>query len=56
MTQGRNVLFWRWCNKERAGRCLIPGNIQGQVGQDSEQPALLENVPAHLKGLGLEDL
>ena len=30
----------------------IPGNIQGQVGQGSEQPGLVEDVPAHCRGVG----
>jgi len=34
----------------------IPGNIQGQVGQGSEQPDLVEDVPAHCRGVGLDDL
>ena len=29
---------------QRGGRCPIPGNIQGQVGQGSEQPDLIEDV------------
>ena len=41
---------------QRGGRCPIPGNIQGQVGQDSEQPDLAEDVPAHCRGVGLGDL
>jgi len=36
--------------------CPIPGNIQGQVGQDSEQPDLVVDVPAHCRGVGLDDL
>jgi len=32
-----------------------PGNIQGQVGQGSEQPDLVEDVPAHCRGVGLGD-
>jgi len=36
---------------ERGGRCPIPGNIPGQVGQGSEQPDPLEGVPAHCRGL-----
>jgi len=35
---------------------LIPGNIQGQVGWASEQPVLVENVPFHCRGFGLDDL
>jgi len=34
----------------------IPGNIQSQVGQDSEQPGLVEDIPAHCRGVGLDDL
>jgi len=37
-------------------RCPIPGSIQGQVGRGSEQPGLVEYVPAHYRGLGLDDL
>ena len=35
---------------QRGGRCPIPGNIQGQVGGGSEQPGLVEDVPAHCRG------
>ena len=41
---------------QRGGRCPIPGNIQGQVGWGSEQPGLVEGVPAHCRGVGLDDL
>jgi len=34
----------------------IPGNIQGQVGRGSEQPGLVEDVPADYWGVGLDDL
>jgi len=34
----------------------FPGNIQGQAGQGSEQHGLVENVPAHCRGVGLADL
>jgi len=40
---------------QRGGSCPIPGNIPGQVGQGSEQPDLVEDVPAHCKGVGLDD-
>jgi len=38
--------------------CLgpIPGNIQDQVGQGSEQPDLVSGVPARCRGVGLDDL
>jgi len=41
---------------QRGGGCPILGNIPGQVGQDSEQPGLVEDVPAHCKGVALDDL
>jgi len=31
----------------------IPRNIQGQVGRGSEQPGLVDNIPAHCRGVGL---
>jgi len=34
----------------------IPGNIQGQVAQGSEQPGLVEDVPAHCMEVELGDL
>jgi len=33
-----------------------PGSIQGQAGRSSEQPGLVEDVPAHCRGVGLDDL
>lgn len=41
---------------QRGGRCSIPGNIQGQVKQGSEEPDLVKHVPAHIRGVGLDDL
>ena len=41
---------------QRGGRCPIPGNIQGQVGRGFEQPDRVEDVPAHCRGVGLDDL
>ena len=40
---------------QRGGRCPIPGNIQIQVGWGSVQPDLVEDVPAHCKGVGLDE-
>jgi len=34
----------------------IPGNIQGWFGWGSEQSDLVEDVPAHGRGVGLDDL
>ncbi|KAK4833031.1 hypothetical protein QYF61_027413 [Mycteria americana] len=36
---------------QRGGQCPIPGNIQGQVERASEQPDLVEDVPALAGGL-----
>jgi len=41
---------------QRGGRCPIPGNIQGQIGCSSEQPDLVEDVPAHCRAGGLDGL
>jgi len=41
---------------QRAGRCPIPGNIQGQVGRGSDQPDLVEDDLAHYSRVGLDDL
>ena len=40
----------------RGGRCPVPGNTQGQAGRGSEQPDLVEDVPAHGWGVGLDGL
>ena len=32
--------------------CPLPGSVQGQVGWGSEQPGLVEGVPAHGGGGG----
>jgi len=41
---------------QRGGRCPISGNVQGQVGQGSEHPGLVKDVPIHCTGVGLDDL
>ena len=41
---------------QRSSGGSIPGNMQGQVGRGSEQPGLVEDVPAHCRGFGLDDL
>ena len=41
---------------QRGGRCPIPGNIQDHVGWGSEQPGLVEDVPAHSGRARLDDL
>jgi len=41
---------------QRGSGGSIPGNIQGQVGWGSEEPGLVEDVPAHCMGVGLYDL
>jgi len=41
---------------QRGSEGPIPENIHGQVVWGSEPPGLAEDVPAHCKGLGLDDL
>jgi len=41
---------------QRGGGCPIPGNIQSQVGRGSEQPGVVEEVPAHCRGVGQNGL
>jgi len=41
---------------QRSSGGPIPGNTQGHVGWGSEQPGLVEDVPAHSRGVGLQDL
>jgi len=36
--------------------CSVPGNTQGQVGRGSEQPDLVEDVPAPCGEVRLDDL
>ena len=40
----------------RDGGCPVPGDIQGQAGQGSEQSDLSVGVPVHCRGVGLDDL
>jgi len=35
---------------QKGGGFPIPGNVQGQVRQGSEQPDPVEDVPAHCRG------
>jgi len=37
---------------QRSCGCLLPHSVQGQVGWSSEQPGLVEGVPAHGRGVG----
>ena len=37
-------------------RCPVPGDVQGQAGQGSEQPDLAMHVPVHCRGVELGDL
>ena len=41
---------------QRGGGCPIPGDTQGQAGWGSEQPDQAVGVPAHFRGVGLDDL
>ena len=35
---------------------MLETNIQGHIGRVSEQPGLVADVPAHCRGVGLDDL
>jgi len=37
---------------QRSCGCSLSESVQGQVGWSSEQPGLVEDVPAHGRGLG----
>jgi len=37
---------------QRSSGCSLPGGVQGQVGWGFEPPGLVEDVPAHGRGLG----
>lgn len=41
---------------QRGGGCPISGNIQYQVGQASEQPGLVGEIPVHCRRVGLGGL
>ena len=41
---------------QRDSRGPIPRNIQGKVRWGSEQPDLVEDVSAHCRGIGLDEL
>lgn len=51
----RMVRHWSELLRESCG-CSIPGFVQDQVGWGFEQPGLLEGVPAHVSGVGLDHL
>ena len=50
----RVVRHWHRLPK-RASRCSVPGYIQGQAGQGSEQPTVVVCVSAYCRGVGLGD-
>ena len=52
---GSMVQHWHKMPQELV-RCPIPGTIPDQVGQSSEQPDLLKDVPVHCRPLGPDDL
>ena len=37
---------------QRRCGCPLCGSVRGQVGWSSEQPGLVEDVPAHGRGVG----
>jgi len=41
---------------QRSCGCPLPGRVQGQVGWSSEEPDLVEDVPADGRGLEPDDL
>ena len=41
---------------QRSSGCPIMGSVQGEVGRGFEKPDLVEAVPAHGRGVGLDDL
>ena len=41
---------------QRAGECLISGDIQGQAGYGTEHSDLAVSVPVHCRGVGLHNL
>jgi len=41
-----------WSRLHREVVDSLPGSVQGQVGWNSEQPGLVEGVPAHGRGVG----
>jgi len=45
-----------WNRFPRGSGGPIYTNIQGQAGRHSEQPGLVEDIPADCRGGGLDDL
>jgi len=41
---------------QRSCSCPLPGSVQGQTEWGFEQPGLVEDVPAHGRGLEPDDL
>jgi len=37
---------------QRSCGCSLPGSVQGKAGQGFEQPGVVEDVAAHVKGVG----
>jgi len=40
----------------KGGGSSVPGDIQGQAEQGSEQPDIAVGVPVHCRGVGLDGL
>jgi len=41
---------------QRSCGCPLPGGVQCQAGWGFEQPGLVEDVPAHVRGAELDEL
>lgn len=57
---GGSSLLWRWWAMEQDAQrgcgCPFPKSVGGQIGWDSEQRGVVEDIPAHERGLEQDDL
>ena len=51
MCQTSQLHCWEQVVQRSCG-CPLPGSVQDQVGWSSEQPGLVEDVPAYGRGVG----
>lgn len=52
MRYNREIIFYGGCEELVAQRSLIPGSIQGYIWWCFEQPGLVQDGPAHGRGVG----